>query len=73
MASGACSGTECGTFATIAAMLGVLTGLVRTGSRCDSVVGEEVGGVGHVSVTAGGRFAAVMGDSSSCDALESLF
>jgi len=60
-------------FVTIVAMLGVLTGLVRMGSCCDSAVGVEGGGVGPVSVKAGGRFAVTVGDLGVCGALEPLF
>ena len=58
--------------AATVAMLGVLTGLVRIVSGCDSAVGVEGGGVGLVSVTAGGRFAVAVGDLGFCDALEPL-
>jgi len=59
-------------FAAIGAILGVLTGLVRIGGCCDSVTGVEEGGVGLVSVTAGGRFEVTMSDLGFCDALELL-
>jgi len=61
--SGGCSGTERGMFAAIVAILGVLTGLVRIGGCCDSVTGVEGGGVGLVSVTAGGKFEVTMSDA----------
>jgi hypothetical protein len=41
-------------FTATAAMLGVLTGLVRMRGCFDSAVGVEGGDVGPVSITAGG-------------------
>jgi hypothetical protein len=72
LVSGGCSGTERGIVFAIDAMLGVLTGLGRRGSCCDSFMGVEGGGGRLVSVTASGRVAIMVGDLGFCDTLELL-